>query len=172
MPSPVKFAHVVFQTDDIPTLRDWWCTVLEAHVVFEGGPVSFITYDDEHHRVAFANLDGSYEDKDPRRKGVFHVAFTYASLGDLLGNYERLEQQGIVPWWTVNHGPTTSMYYRDPDGNDVELQIDNFATAEEATAWMLSPAFAANPIGVEFDADEMLARYRAGESAAVLTTRP
>jgi len=31
----------------------------------------------------------------------------------------------------VNHRPTTSMYYRDPDGNRVELQIDNFPTAKE-----------------------------------------
>ena len=48
------------------------------------------------------------------------------------------------------------MYYRDPDGNRVELQIDNFATAEEGQAWMLSPAFAQNPIGVEYDPDELV----------------
>ena len=37
--------------------------------------------------------------------------------------------------------PTTSMYYRDPDGNRAEEQIDNFATAEEGQAWMHAPAF-------------------------------
>lgn len=38
-----------------------------------------------------------------------------------------------------NHGPTTSLYYRDPDGNQIETQVDNFETAEEATAFMNSP---------------------------------
>src|ERR1700730_47207 len=36
----------------------------------------------------------------------------------------------------MNHGSTTSMYYADPDGNRIELLIDNFATAEEGRAWV------------------------------------
>ena len=42
----------------------------------------------------------------------------------------------------------------------MELQIDNFATAEEGQAWMLSPAFDQNPIGVEYDPDELVAASR------------
>ena len=37
-----------------------------------------------------------------------------------------------------------SMYYRDPDGNRVELQIDNFATAEEGQAWMFRLALSSS----------------------------
>ena len=44
--------------------------------------------------------------------------------------------------------PTTSLYYRDPDGNSIELQVDNFATKEEAARYFLSEAFRENPIGV------------------------
>jgi hypothetical protein len=72
-------------------------------------------------------------------------------MGEFLDNYVRLRDRGIRPFFCVNHGPTTSMYYRDPDGNRVELQIDNFATAEEGQAWMHSEAFDRNPIGVEYD---------------------
>ena len=77
---------------------------------------------------------------------------------------------GIRPYWCVNHGPTTSMYYRDPDKNQVELQIDNFATVAEGLAYMKSPAFAKNPIGVEFDPDDLATRFRAGSSVKELTT--
>src|SRR5262249_44087341 len=76
--------------------------------------------------------------------------------------YVRLKERGIRPFFCVNHGPTTSMYFRDPDGNRVELQIDNFATAEEGVAWMYSPAFDKNPIGVEYDPDQLVARFQAG----------
>jgi hypothetical protein len=63
------------------------------------------------------------------------------------------------------------MYYVDPDGNRVELQIDNFATAAEGQAWMLSPAFDRNPIGVEFDPDDLARRFHAGVPVAELVIR-
>ena len=60
------------------------------------------------------------------------------------------------------------MYYEDPDGNRVEFQVENFPTVEELNAWMHSEAFAANPIGVEFDPDLLLARYEAGDPLSEL----
>jgi hypothetical protein len=65
--------------------------------------------------------------------------------------------------WTINHGPTTSLYYADPDGNRVELQIDNFETEADLKGWMQSGAFDANPIGVVFDPDELVNRYTQGD---------
>jgi catechol-2,3-dioxygenase len=170
MASPVKLAHVVFRTGRLQEMLDWYCTVLEAHVAYANDFVAFITYDDEHHRVAFANL-GATAQPAPDARGLEHVAFTYATLGDLLDTYERLKGLGIEPYWTINHGPTTSLYYRDPDGNQVELQIDSM-TLPEADAFIRSEVFAKNPIGVPFDADAMLARFRAGVPAAELTKYP
>lgn len=46
----------------------------------------------------------------------------------------------------------------------MELQVDACATAEEANAYMHGPHFAANPIGVEYDPEEALARLRAGDA--------
>ena len=170
MASPIKLAHVVFRTGRLAEMRDWCCTVLEARVAFSNDFVAFITYDDEHHRVAFANL-GATEQPAPDARGLEHVAFTYESLGDLLDTYERLKGLAITPYWTINHGPTTSLYYRDPDGNQVELQIDNCSLAE-ADAFVRSEAFQKNPIGIEFDADTLLERFRSGVPVAELTRYP
>ena len=85
--------------------------------------------------------------------------------------YASLRDRGIRPFFCVNHGPTTSMYYRDPDGNRVELQIDNFATTEEGQAWMHSPAFDRNPIGVEYDPDELVKKFESGVPLAELVAR-
>ena len=38
-----------------------------------------------------------------------------------------------MPVRTINHGPTVSMYYKDPDGNQVELQVDVFDKAGAAS---------------------------------------
>lgn len=35
-------------------------------------------------------------------------------------------------------GSTTSIYYKDPDGNMLETQVDNFDSVEEATKFMVS----------------------------------
>ena len=54
------------------------------------------------------------------------------------------------------------MYYADPDGNQMEFQVDCCATNDAANAFMAGPNFAINPIGVEYDPEAWLARMRAG----------
>ncbi len=94
--------------------------------------------------------------------GVDHVAYGFGSLRDLLENYARLKEQGITPYWCIHHGITVSMYYADPDGNQMEFQVDCFDTSDEANAFMEGPHFALNPIGVEYDPEALLALLRAG----------
>jgi len=169
--TPKQLAHVVRRTSRFAEMVRWYEAVLAAEVVHSDDFLAFLTYDDEHHRIAIAQLPG-LEDQPPLAAGTDHIAFAYADLGDLLYTFERLRRVGIEPFWCINHGPTTSMYYKDPDGNKVELQVDNFPSTEETNRWMRSGEFAANPIGVVFDPDELAARYRAGEPIAALVVRP
>jgi len=168
---PTKLAHVVRRTSRFAEMLDWYQVVFGAEIVHSDGTLAFLTYDDEHHRFAIACIP-ELPDQPALAAGTDHVAFTYGDLGDLLYTYGRLKADGIEPYWCINHGPTTSMYYKDPDGNKVELQVDNFPTAEETNRWIRSGDFAANPIGVVFDPEDLLARYRAGESLENLTERP
>jgi catechol-2,3-dioxygenase len=164
---PAKFAHAVFKTARFENMQRWWCTVLEARVVFGNPFIAFLTYDDEHHRIALVN-DPTLTAREERGAGLEHLAYTYASLGDLLATYERLKASGITPYWCINHGPTTSMYYRDPNGNQVELQVDNFPTVEDLDTFFRSGSFAKNPIGVNFDPERLLERFRRGDPVAEL----
>ena len=46
---------------------------------------------------------------------------------------------------------TISLYYKDPEGNFVELQADSFSDWKLSAEWMrTSPDFAADPIGTFF----------------------
>lgn len=169
--SPVRLAHVVFKTARFAEMIAWYRFALNATVVFKDEGIAFLNYDDEHHRVAFINIPHLAE--QPRGvAGVHHIAFTYASLGQLLDNHERLAAKGIEPAWSVNHGPTTSLYYADPDGNHLEFQVDNYATVEEAGEFFFTDAFATNPIGVDFDPAELRRRLAAGEEEDRLKLRP
>jgi len=110
--------------------------------------------------------------RDPDATGTDHVAYTYNDLGELLATYQRLKIAGILPHRPINHGVTTSMYYRDPDNNRVELQIDNFATPEELQAYFQSAAFAGNPVGVTYNPEQLIRDYEAGAPMADLLRIP
>ncbi len=164
---PTKFAHAVLRTNKFKQMVDWYKTVLLAKVVFENEMLAFMTYDDEHHRLAIAAFPGIV-DRAPNSAGLDHLAYTYSSLGDLVATYERLKAAGITPAAPINHGLTLSMYYRDPDGNKVELQIDNFETMEQMKGFFHSNDFAKNPIGISFDPDELARDFHAGVPEAEL----
>ena len=56
---------------------------------------------------------------------------------------------------------TFSYYYRDPDGNHVELQIDNFGDWAKSSAFMReAPEFHEDPIGKFVDPDRVAAAAR------------
>ena len=160
--APSKFAHFVLRTPNLERLKEWWMTFLGAQIVHENPFLAFLTYDDEHHRLAIVQIPG-LEARSDKAAGLDHVAYSFSDLGELLGTYERLKGAGIKPHWCINHGPTTSLYYRDPDGNQVEIQVDNFSTEVELKGWMASGEFEKNPIGVEYDPDKLLERYRRGD---------
>ena len=65
-------------------------------MVYENSALAFLTYDDEHHRFALANLDvlkPGGKSRDERGEiGVNHVAYTYANVGDLMNTYARLKR--------------------------------------------------------------------------------
>src|SRR3984893_2522133 len=144
--SPRKLAHVVLRTrSNFDVMVKWYCVVLGAKIVFNAGRLIFLSYDDEHHRIAIAASEELAE-RPPRAAGLDHIAFTYEDIDALLATYARLKGEGIIPLVGVNHGPTTSLYYHDPDQNRIELQVDNFADMTEATT-LMQEQFSINPVG-------------------------
>jgi catechol 2,3-dioxygenase-like lactoylglutathione lyase family enzyme len=168
---PSKFAHVVLLTPDLGRSRDWYLTVLDGHVGYENDMVCFLTYDEEHHRVGLVSVPGLVP-RAPNSYGLDHLAFTYPTLGALLANYQYLRRRSIEPYWAINHGPTISMYYRDPDGNKVEMQYDVFANTADLEAFFAAGNYRENFMGIIFDPEELIARYEAGVSLEELVQRP
>jgi len=174
MAPPSKFAHVVYNTHRYQEMLDWYTLVFDATVQYGNDGISFLTYDEEHHRFAFINLgplpDDAPEPRMGRGAGVHHVAYTWDSLDDLVQLYKRLSDAGITPQIPMKHGMTFSMYYADPDGNMMEFQVD-LCDVETANEFMHSEAFENNPIGELFDPEEFLQQYEAGVAPEELVFR-
>ncbi|EXJ69169.1 uncharacterized protein A1O5_08104 [Cladophialophora psammophila CBS 110553] len=168
--SPSSLAHVVLRTPNFAVMNKYYKTFLGAEASYENEILSFLTYDEEHHRIAIIAVPGTGP-KVRHSAGLEHIAFTFDTLDDLCLTYRQRKEAGIKPTWCVNHGPTTSIYYTDPDGNMIETQVDNFDTVEEANAFMASKAFAENPIGTDFDPEELIRRLQSGEDHVSIKKR-
>jgi hypothetical protein len=53
----------------------------------------------------------------------------------------------------------------------MELQVDAFESSEAANDYMNGQHFSTNPIGVEYDPDEILARLRSGTPGSAFLKR-
>ena len=158
------FHHVNLKTTRLQELVDWYAAVLGCQVTFQDATGAWLTNDAANHRIALLAFPGFVDDPDKdKRTGMHHSAFEYSSFEDLNGSYLRLREEGIEPDLCIDHGMTLSYYYRDPDGNFVELQVDVFGDWAASKEWMhTSPDFEANPIGVFVDPAQIAEQAAAG----------
>lgn len=172
----MTLAHVVLRTTpaNYQDMIDFYVRLLSAKIAHASPVITFLRFDDEHHRIAILQTpEVQPKAQKVTHAGLDHIAFTYPSLTTLAQTYVSLKRPMVTedgtksdsvlePIWCVNHGPTTSLYYRDPDGNKAELQVDNFETSEAADEFMSGEYFETNPIGTDFQpeswAEKILAR--------------
>jgi hypothetical protein len=178
MPSPTKIHHVHIYSDvNYDAMVEYYQRLFNANTVTvtEFGPrkITFLTYDDHDHRVIIIGQPG-WGTKPEKPIGVSHLAFGYASLGELMFLYKRMREYGYPkPPYCVNHGNSTSMYWKDPDGNEVETMADNYTPQQcqdYKRHYQFSPEFGAMDEGC-FDPDKMLALYESGVPDTVLMDR-
>ncbi len=173
--SPASIGHFGIRTtpDKFEAMVKWHLDFFGGRCVLRNDKAAFIAWDDEHHRMVIVQDPSHVQITNrPTAATVYHIAFTLNSLADLATSYEQKKARGILPHWPVNHGMSTSMYYLDPDGNEFEMQVNNFDTSEEALAFMATEEYKQNPIGVDIDIDKFLGRVRSGEDEATIKKRP
>jgi catechol 2,3-dioxygenase len=163
-----KFHHVNLKTTRLQEMIDFYGTLVGAEVVFQDQVGAWLSNDGANHRVALLAFPNFVDDAEKdTRTGMHHSAFEYDSFDELMSTYVRLRDKGITPAICLDHGMTFSYYYADPDGNNVELQVDNFGDWAKSTEWMrTSPEFKANPIGQFLDPEQVIADHQAAMSHA------
>ena len=166
----IQIGEVVLKTARFEAMNRWWQTVLGISPYLESERFTFrrLAGDYPYTQTLVIFNQPELATRQSAGPGLDHVQFRHASLPALLDRYERLRDLGIAPHRTMNHGPSTSFYYRDPDGNVVELSAVNFATEAEYARFVASEAFKRNIAGAPVDADDLVARLRSGVPQAEL----
>lgn len=145
-----KLHHIGLTTGNGEAMTDWYRKVLGMTVNFRfsapaglrnGSSFSatFVSNDEAHHRMVFFEMPALATDPEKSRHArVQHVAFEYETLDELLGTYTRLKALDILPVMAIDEGLQTGFYYNDPDGNCVELSVNNYGNEWTATEHMKS----------------------------------
>lgn len=144
-----KFHHLNLKTTRLQEMIDFYSVLVGAEVLHQDGVGAWLSNDEANHRIALLSFPNFEDDPDKEsHTGIHHSAFEYGSFDQLNSSYLRLKEAGIEPSFCLDHGMTFSYYYTDPDGNHVELQVDNFGDWGKSAEWMrTSEEFEANPIG-------------------------
>lgn len=160
------FHHTTFATLHLDEMVEFYEKVAGLEPVYYSKGGAWLTNDAANHRIALLALPGLKEPVDKgHTAGLHHTAFEYGDFDQWLDNYERLRDEGIVPFLNLDHGMTISSYYQDPEGNGVEIQVDAFGDWVRSKEFMwASEEFGQNPIGRHFDPEKMVAARRDGLS--------
>jgi catechol 2,3-dioxygenase len=172
--------HVGVTTTRFEEMLDFYAKVLGMYAVKrqdfpleDGGVarVAFLTNDRANHRITLVNHPGLTEigSRANYARAGQHMAFEYGSIDDLFQTYRRLKRLGIAIGLCEAHGMSTNMYLHDPDGNTVELRIDNFDDWDRSREFLRTTDNARGAGPVDFD--KMAAARDAGATPEELFER-
>jgi catechol 2,3-dioxygenase len=121
-----RIAHVVLKVRDLARSRRFYTEVLGMDVMGEVPGVVFLSNGRrDHHELGLAEIGAGAPDAPPHAVGLVHVAFRLRNEEELRAAYAELQANGVEISYTVNHGVTKSVYFFDPDRNELELYVDN-----------------------------------------------
>ena len=159
-----KFHHLNLKTTRLQEMIDFYSVLVGIEVLHQDEVGAWLSNDEANHRIALLSFPNFTDDPDKEaHTGIHHSGFEYGSFEELNSSYLRLKEAGIEPSFCLDHGMTFSYYYTDPDGNHIELQVDNFGDWGKSSEWMrTSDEFKANPIGHFVDPAKVASDHAAG----------
>jgi catechol 2,3-dioxygenase-like lactoylglutathione lyase family enzyme len=122
----LSFSHVGLFVTDLDKMVDFYTkhlglVISDREKREDGTEIAFMTGDPrEHHQVVFA----SGRPADLQYNIIQQISFRAPSLAKLREVYNELLKEPITELGPVTHGNAISAYFRDPEGNRLEVFID------------------------------------------------
>jgi catechol 2,3-dioxygenase-like lactoylglutathione lyase family enzyme len=121
----LSFSHMGIYVTDVARMEDFYTRMLGFTVTDRGllGSVTliFMSRDPrEHHQIILATGRPQAKDFNP----INQISFRMADFAGLREMHRRLEREGVRELSPVSHGNALSVYFRDPEGNRLELFVD------------------------------------------------
>ncbi len=125
----ISWSHAVIRVRDIDAVVKFYCDVLEFEIADRGylgpgdtGPeIAFLSgSSSDHHQIAFASIRGPEE-----ATSLEHLAFRVGSIAEVKAMIERVSaDERVGDGLPLTHGNALSVYFKDPEGNGIEIFCD------------------------------------------------
>jgi len=138
-----ELGHVVFYVLDLERSSRFYSEVVGLRLVgriFNGRAAAF-SGGRTHHELLLIEVGAAPGPLQGRRVGLYHVGWKIGEdCAALRAALARAEAHGVSIDGMSDHTVSQSIYLRDPDGNEVELFVDDSTVDwRTSTAWLESP---------------------------------
>ena len=123
---PKYLGHVNIYVRNAERSQKWYADVLGLHTYdYMPGRAAFMSADiEQSHEVALIQVGDDAPLQQKGQVGLNHMAWMMHSLDDLKEVYLRLKEKNVAIDHVADHGISVGIYFRDPDGNGIEVSYE------------------------------------------------
>jgi catechol 2,3-dioxygenase len=128
MIQPERIGHVVIKVRDVERSKQFFTDVMGLKLMMELPKLKmafFASNGRDHHEIACIQVGADADRQHAKQIGLLHIAFRLDDEEHLKRAYKELKEKDVPIDFTVDHGITKSIYFRDPDGHQLEVYCDN-----------------------------------------------
>ncbi len=121
-----RIGHVHLKVADLDRAVEFYSRVigLELQQKF-GDSAAFLSAGGYHHHIGLNVWDSRGGTPPPAgHTGLYHVAFLYPDRAALARALKQALEAGVTLDGAADHGVSEALYFRDPDGNGIEIYRD------------------------------------------------
>jgi len=138
-----NLGHVVFYVRDLERSVKFYTSAVGlglSGTIFNGR-AALLSGGSTHHELLLIQAGEAEGPLQGKRIGLYHVGWKVGdSVRELMAINNRLNELGYPVDGLSDHTISKSIYLRDPDGNEVELYVDNPAYDwRNDDSWMEAP---------------------------------
>ena len=124
MVNPKRVGHLVLNVKNVQKSTQFYTEVLGFQVALQKKDATFLTCGKIHHDLALFQASPMATPVTKGGLGLNHMALQVEDFDMLTQYYNILKDREIIDR-TTDHGMTSSIYLKDPDGNGIELFCNN-----------------------------------------------
>lgn len=157
VPTNTRVGHIHLKVSDLDRAIHFYSDVLGFSVTQRyGDQAAFLAAGNYHHHIGLNTWHSQGAGPAPERApGLYHSAFLFPDRASLGAALQRVLDHGTPLDGAADHGVSEAVYFRDPDGNGVELYRDH-----ETSKWPLNADGSLAMVNTPLDVPALLAEAK------------